>query len=109
MLLNDRRFAKGNGNQFVGEYLGYDLCDDLLMGLPPCPFPVPMNISNSMLLSLSLSLCLSTSLLFQHLHYCSLNCYTSKLLPINGLKLRPLGSKLAMLAFSCRSRYGIRI
>jgi len=55
MLLNDRRFAKGNGNQFVGEYLGYDLCDDLLMGLPPCPFPVPMNISNSMLLSLSLS------------------------------------------------------
>ena len=58
MLLSDRRFAKGNGNQFVGEYLGYDLCDDLLMELPPPPQPstVPQNISTSTLLWVSQSL-----------------------------------------------------
>jgi len=104
ILLSDRRFAKGNGNQFVCEYLGYDLWDDLLMGLPP---PVPRTPEHFNQYA-ALSVCLSPSLLFQHLHYCSLNCFTSKLLPINGLKLRPFGSKLAMLAFSCRSRYVIR-
>lgn len=35
IILSDRTFAKENGNHLLGEYLGRDLRDDLLMGFAP--------------------------------------------------------------------------